>query len=435
MYGISFIKLASSYRYRYRHIIIKIVNSTHRNNRIRADNTTTTMAKYSPLILLCISCWWSIGTHAFLTVPTKRHDPLVFFPTITSSGGSNTCSNRPTVFVCSASSLSSSSMEEGATSTVEKQQDGDEEGNTVVSVTNAKTGQTVTLIGTAHLSEKSNDQVQRLIESLQPNAVMVEMDRSRLERIGIDNINDINVNRVTTSDDIELPIQQANKPQGLVGIAQGVFIQIFTKIARALLTNMYDSMGEQMNAKGGGEFLRAIQSAENCTVCDTVILGDRNSMVTIQRAAELALESGDFMGVANRLQNVNTVEMQKMEIKVRKELLQDNDDDNLDEAVVTKAVMEKLKEDKEFRTRLFSKLEENVPEFTQAFLKERDYLMCESIICELERSPEENKNVVGVVGLAHVLGMEAHFRSVFDGKPAPLIEDQARTMVRGMMNE
>ena len=317
-------------------------------------------------------------------------------------------------------------MEEGLTTTTENQ-DEDEIGNTVVSVTNEKTGQTVTLIGTAHLSEKSNDQVQRLIEALQPNVVMVEMDKSRLERIGIDSINNINVNRVTTSDDIELPIVQTNnRPQGLVGIAQGVFIQIFTQIARALLTNMYDNIGEQMNAKGGGEFLRAIQSAENCTVCDTVILGDRNSMVTIQRAAELALESGDFMGVANRLQNVNAEEMQKMEIKVRKELLQEKDNDDLDETVVTKAVMEKLKEDKEFRTRLFSKLEENVPEFTQAFLKERDYLMCESIICELERSPEENKNVVGVVGLAHVLGMEKHFRSVFDGKPAPLIEDQAR---------
>jgi pheromone shutdown protein TraB len=394
------------------------------------------MAKYSPLILLSISYWWSAGTYAFLSVPTKRHDPLLFFPTIASGGGSNTCSNRPTVFVCNAS-LTSSSMEEGVTTMTEKQ-DEDEIGNTVVSVTNDKTGQTVTLIGTAHLSEKSNDQVQRLIEALRPNVVMVEMDKSRLERIGIDSINDINVNRVTTSDDIELPIVQTNnKPQGLVGIAQGIFIQIFTKIARALLTNMYNDMGEQMNAKGGGEFLRAIQSAENCTVCDTVILGDRNSMVTIQRAAELALESGDFMGVASRLQNVNTVEMQKMEIKVRKELLQENDNngENLDESVVTKAVMEKLKEDKEFRTRLFSKLEENVPEFTQAFLKERDYLMCESIIRELERSPEENKNVVGVVGLAHVLGMEKHFRSVFDGKPAPLIEDQARTMVRGMTDE
>ena len=385
------------------------------------------MPKYSPLILLSISNWWSVGTYAFLSVPTTRHNPLLFFPTIASSG-SNTGSNRPTVFVCSAS-LTASSMEEGLTTTTENQ-DEDEIGNTVVSVTNEKTGQTVTLIGTAHLSLKSNDQVQRLIEALQPNVVMVEMDKSRLERIGIDSINSINVNRVTTSDDIELPIVQTNnRPQGLVGIAQGVFIQIFTQIARALLTNMYDNIGEQMNAKGGGEFLRAIQSAENCTVCDTVILGDRNSMVTIQRAAELALESGDFMGVANRLQNVNAEEMQKMEIKVRTELLQekDNDDnDDLDEIVVTKAVMEKLKEDKEFRTRLFSKLEENVPEFTQAFLKERDYLMCESIICELERSPEENKNVVGVVGLAHVLGMEKHFRSVFDGKPAPLIEDQAR---------
>ena len=142
-------------------------------------------------------------------------------------------------------------MEEGLTTTTENQ-DEDEIGNTVVSVTNEKTGQTVTLIGTAHLSEKSNDQVQRLIEALQPNVVMVEMDKSRLERIGIDSINNINVNRVTTSDDIELPIVQTNnRPQGLVGIAQGVFIQIFTQIARALLTNMYDNIGEQMNTKGG----------------------------------------------------------------------------------------------------------------------------------------------------------------------------------------
>ena len=209
------------------------------------------MPKYSPLILLSISNWWSVGTYAFLSVPTTRHDPLLFFPSIASSGGSsNTCSNRPTVFVCSAS-LTASSMEEGLTTTTENQ-DEDEIGNTVVSVTNEKTGQTVTLIGTAHLSLKSNDQVQRLIEALQPNVVMVELDKSRLERIGIDSINNINVNRVTTSDDIELPIVQTNnKPQGLVGIAQGVFIQIFTQIARALLTNMYDNIGEQMNAKGG----------------------------------------------------------------------------------------------------------------------------------------------------------------------------------------
>ena len=207
----------------------------------------TTMPKYSPLILLSISNWWSVGTYAFLSVPTTRHDPLLFFP---ASSGSNTCSNRPTVFVCSAS-LTASSMEEGLTTTTENQ-DEDEIGNTVVSVTNEKTGQTVTLIGTAHLSQASNDQVQRLIEALQPNVVMVEMDKSRLERIGIDSINNINVNRVTTSDDIELPIVQTNnRPQGLVGIAQGVFIQIFTQIARALLTNMYDNIGEQMNAKGG----------------------------------------------------------------------------------------------------------------------------------------------------------------------------------------
>ena len=366
------------------------------------------------LILLFSSYYWCIETYAFVTVvpSATRHDELLLFRKI----ATRSCRNS-----CRYESLTSST--EGA-ATIEPQEDEDKDGNTVVSITNSETGQIITLIGTAHLSTKSNDQVQRLIEALRPNVVMVEMDKSRLERIGIDSISDINVNRVTTSDDIELPmLPPTNRPNWL----SGIFIQIFTQIVRALLTNMYDSMGDQMNAKGGGEFLRAIQSAENCTVCDTVILGDRNSLVTIQRAAELALESGDFIGVANRLQNVNNAEMNKLEKKVREELLQGKDDNSLmlDESEVTTALMEKLKEDKKFRSRLFSELERQVPEFTQAFLKERDYLMSESVLRELDRS--EVVGVVGVVGLAHVPGMEKHFRSVFAGNPAPLIENLTST--------
>jgi len=376
------------------------------------------------LLLLFSSYYWCIETGAFLsTVPSAtRHDDLLLFRKIASRSCRSSCRTTTNI---SYESLASSS---GGVATKEPQEDEDKDGNTVVSITNPETDQIITLIGTAHLSTKSNDQVQRVIEALRPNVVMVEMDKSRLERIGIDSINNINVNRVTTSDDIELPmLPPINRPNRLSGIFQRIFIQIFTQIARTLLTNMYDAMGDQMNAKGGGEFLRAIQSAENCTVCDTVILGDRNSLVTIQRAAELALESGDFIGVAKRLQNVNNNEMDELEKKVREELLQEKGDNSLllDESEVTTALMEKLKDDKKFRLRLFSKLERHVPEFTQAFLKERDYLMSESVLRELERS--EVVGVVGVVGLAHVPGMEKHFRSVFAGKPAPLIENLAST--------
>lgn len=258
---------------------------------------------------------------------------------------------------------------------------------------------------------------------------MVETDPSRLERIGIPSVEAINVAKVTTSEDIDLPLapSQEKKPWFLnpLGMAQDVFVQAFTKVARALLTNMYKDMGDRMNAKGGGEFLRAIQSAENCTVCDTVVLGDRNSLITIQRAAELALESGDALGVLSRLQQVNGAEMEQLEAKVRKELKEQRGDDaaELEESEVTVAVMEGLKEDTEFRTRLFAKLEQEVPEFTQAFLKERDYLMSEAIRRELDRP--EVKNVVGVIGLAHVPGMEKHFEAVFANEPAPLIQEMA----------
>lgn len=312
--------------------------------------------------------------------------------------------------------------------TVVRDLEQEEDENSVVSITNPKTGQTVTLIGTAHLSEKSNDQVQRLIEALQPNAVMIEIDPSRLERLGLADESQIKIDIITNAEDIELPMAQQKLNNGLMGMAQKAFVNVFSQLARASLTQMYKSMENNMDQKAGGEFLRAVQSAENCTVCDTLILGDRNSIATIQRVAELAIESGDFWGVLSRLEGVNKEEMDKLQPKVRKELLrqkgeEDNEDYELDEAELTTAMMETLKEDTEFRTRLFANLEQNVPEFTQAFLKERDYLMSESIRRELDLRPSEIKTIIGVVGLAHVPGMEKHFQAIFADRPAPLVQE------------
>eukprot|EP00536_Pseudo-nitzschia_multiseries_P014167 jgi/Psemu1/291294/fgenesh1_pg.665_\ len=326
-------------------------------------------------------------------------------------------------------------QEEAYGTTSASSSDDQEDDNTVVSITHPTTGQTVTLIGTAHLSEKSNNQVQRLIETLQPNAVMIEIDPSRLERLGFNSPDEIKVDRVTDSEDIEVPAAPLQTMSGVVGMAQKALVGGFALVARLLLTQMYKSMENEMDQKAGGEFVRAVRSAENCTVCDTIILGDRNSVRTIQRVAEIAIESGDFFGVLNRLQAVNKEEIDKLEPMVREKLLRQKgkegcDDFELDEVELTTAMMETLKEDKQFRTRLFSKLEQDVPEFTQAFLKERDYLMSESIRRELDLRPEEVKNVVGVVGLAHVPGMEDHFRAVFDGRPAPLVRDLAEATAK-----
>jgi pheromone shutdown protein TraB len=367
------------------------------------------MCKLYVSIAICLSSLCSMMTCRAFTTPMPTRQQKLSTPASSSS----------LLFVETSLSTTSRSLTED-----------EEDDNTVVTISNPKTGQTVTLIGTAHLSEKSNQQVQRLIETLQPNAVMIEIDPSRLERLGFDSADDIKVAKVTDSEDIELPMAPRKTENGLMGMAQKAFVGVFSQGARLFLTQMYKSLENGMDQKAGGEFLQAIYSAENCTVCDTVILGDRNSVTTIQRVAELAIESGDFMGVLNRLQAVNKGEMEKLEPIVRKELLQQkgqegNDDFELDEVELTTAIMETLKEDEQFRTRLFARLEQDVPEFTQAFLKERDYLMSESIRRELDRRPEEVKTVVGVVGLAHVPGMTKHFKTVFANEPAPLVQEIA----------
>lgn len=76
--------------------------------------------------------------------------------------------------------------------------------------------------------------------------VMVELDPTRLHRIGIDNIQDIRVQHVTTSENIALPNDGKNKNKGEddpfwknpFQIAQTALVEAFTRISRAMLTGM-----------------------------------------------------------------------------------------------------------------------------------------------------------------------------------------------------
>ena len=252
-----------------------------------------------------------------------------------------------------------------------------EDQSTIATVT-SPSGQVITLIGTAHLSQKSNQQVERVIQQIQPQLIMVELDPSRLSRIGISSLESIQVNRVVASgDDIQLPTQMTNhqsdgaswfgwwKPFWMV---QEIITDVISRMARALLTDMYRDMGSKMNdkestsssttdrtVKGGGEFLVAIRQAEQLDSVHTLVLGDRSSLTTIKRAATLAFQSGNPLGVLTRLQEANAVEMQELERKVRRELTNGATDaadavdaagtttSAVDQSQVNIAMMERLK--------------------------------------------------------------------------------------------
>ena len=320
-----------------------------------------------------------------------------------SSSSSSRRSPSPSYYYCQRCSSSRSRQLLFLSSSISSDDNGgnDDVGGGTVSSWTSPSGQVITLIGTAHLSEKSNDEVERVIGELQPNIVMVELDKTRLSRIGIDSVKDINL-QVVTSEDIELPNNNNESPW------YWMFLNGFAQVARKMLTGMYNDMSSKMNNKdgGGGEFLVAIRAAESCEVCTKLILGDRDSVTTIQRAAQLAMESGNPFRVLQKLSEANGQEMEQLESRLRQEL-----GDDVDSAEFQVAMMEELKTDADLRNRLFAKLEKEVPEFTQAFLHERDYIMSRVIAREIENNSSVQR-VVAVVGLAHVPGIQSNLESM-----------------------
>lgn len=253
---------------------------------------------------------------------------------------------------------------------------------------------------------------------------------TRLRRIGIRSIDDINLN-VTTADDIQLPEEWLQLDHGPIPLwfkplfaFQELVTNIISRVIRVLLTNMYNDLSDRMQKRssvddagvrggGGSEFWAAIRAAESCPSCTRLVLGDRSSLTTIQRAALFAFQSGNPMLVLQRMQRVNADELEQLSSRIRQELVTSAGGTNssvTDEDVQVQ-LMEYLKEDNTFRDRLFKTLEMEVPEFTRAFLKERDYIMARSI--ERILVEPEIQRVVVVVGAAHVSGIQENFRALF----------------------
>ena len=316
--------------------------------------------------------------------------------------------SRRGLFVLTAESPTTSSSTPTFTSNDDAERMEEATVEEIISVNNNKK---VTLIGTAHLSKQSNAQVERIIGEAKPDVVAVELDEKRIERIGFQSIADIGIPEIVTAADIQLPETmdgtQQQKPWWQLPqfFITDMALNAVAQVTRQLLTGFYDETSEQVDSKAGGEFLAAIEACKKNNI-GRLVLADRESTETIKRTAKLALESGDIFDFMNRLEQVNEEELSGLKEKVVAGL---SEEEKNDEGKVTVAMMEALKADTGFRTRLFDRLEQEVPEFTTAFVKERDYIMSEAIRRELDRG---DSHVVAVVGLAHVRGMKKNLEGM-----------------------
>lgn len=210
-------------------------------------------------------------------------------------------------------------------------------------------GKTIYLIGTAHVSRRSVEEVRSTIEALRPNTVCVELDAER-HRMLTDR-------EAWRKVDIFQIIRQKKVLLLLSSLALGAFQR---------------RMGEKLGVQPGAELLEAVQAAQD--VGAELVLADRNIQATLKR-------TWANLSVWERSQVVSGLLVAPFSVE------------EIDEGKI-----EALKE-QDSLGEMMKEVAEQFPKVKVPLIDERDaYLM--STIAEAP-----GPVIVAVVGAAHVRGM------------------------------
>ncbi|PSG99180.1 MAG: hypothetical protein BRC29_03575 [Nanohaloarchaea archaeon SW_7_43_1] len=201
----------------------------------------------------------------------------------------------------------------------------------------------VTVVGTAHVSDRSVEEVRDTIEELQPDFVGVELDENRLESL--------KDREGWKSIDIKEAVREG---KGSV-------------LALNLLMSMYQrKIGMKQGVEPGAELLEAVEAAEENEINYSVI--DQDISVTLERVKE-------ELGIFDKLFLLSSLFFDGTDIKV-----------------------EELKES-DMLSQIVSELDEEFPELKKVLLDERNEYMADRLL------EKDFDHAVVFVGAAHVEGL------------------------------
>jgi pheromone shutdown-related protein TraB len=229
------------------------------------------------------------------------------------------------------------------------------------------------VLGTAHVSQRSIDEVRHVIDQVKPDVVCVELDKGRHDALTKDSaFRDLDVFKVVRE-------------------GKGLYL-----LAHLALSSYQRRIGASLGVKPGAELLAAVNTANERGI--PVELIDRDINITLKRTwANLGLWKRSML---------------------LSSLLVGWEDDGKGEAV-TKDTVEQLKEPKAL-SEMLNELGKAVPEVKGPLVDERDQYLASKMV----DAGAGKKRVVAVVGAAHVPGMTQQFgtpidRAALDKLPAP----------------
>ncbi len=216
-------------------------------------------------------------------------------------------------------------------------------------------GRTVIVVGTAHISRESVEQVRETIEREEPDRVCIELDERRFEAL--------------------------SKPQRFDSLDLKEIIrsqQLATLMMNLLLSAYQRTLGLQLGVKPGSELLEAAEVAAAQGI--PIALVDRDVRITLRRAWKAL----SWWHKAMLLSSILGGLFEKQEL---------SEDD-----------LRELRQE-DVLSRLMAELGEAFPGLKSVLIDERDAYLAERI------RQSAGEKVVAVVGAGHVQGMVAALRS------------------------
>ena len=212
-------------------------------------------------------------------------------------------------------------------------------------------GRKITLVGTAHVSKESVEEVKETIKTLQPDCVAVELDEKRADSIQ-------NADRYSQLDLVKV----FKRKEG------------FLLLANLILSSFQKRMGMNVGVKPGDEMLAAMDAARESET--HFVLVDRPIQITLKRA----WAKNSFWGKCKLLATLISSAFSKEE--------------------PDPSEIEKLKERNEMDS-MMNELAEYMPVIKEVLIDERDRYLASKIW------DAQGSNIVAVLGAGHLPGVQA----------------------------
>ena len=236
-------------------------------------------------------------------------------------------------------------------------------------------GRTITLVGTAHVSKESIEEVENTIKEIKPDCVAIELDEKRAASIQ-------NPNKYSQLDIVKV----LKRHEG------------FLMLANLILASFQRRMGLNAGVKPGDEMLAAIKVAKELNIPTSLV--DRPIQITLKRA----WGKNSFWGKIKLFALLLSSAFSKEEIEPEE--------------------VEKLKNNSEMDS-MMGELSQYMPAIKEVLIDERDrYLAAKLYRCQ-------GKRILAVLGAGHLAGVQKHLELFASGKESTDVSDIEKVSAGG----